>query len=102
MNAKVRSIAFHRNGVGGLPFSVVLFDDEECGRMVGIVFGEPMTTAVLNIDLLSDSNIAFGENSWRGDRWDEFLRSAIAEREAALTKDAIDRFGEHGDKTKGA
>lgn len=67
----------HRNGVGGEPFVVSLFDKqgEESDRpqhMVAISFltgsrGDFIDrTAVLDLTLLIDGVIDFGENSWRG------------------------------------
>ena len=44
-----RAIAYHRNGIGGAPFHVVLFDEDgsapshEPGRKIGIVFESPGT-----------------------------------------------------------
>ena len=81
MNVKIKEIAKHRNGVGGAPFYVVLFSDDEAGKnMMGIVFDEKNHVAVLDVDMLADGNIAFGDNSWRGDRYEPYLREAIAER----------------------
>lgn len=97
----VQNIAHHRNGVGGVPFYVVLFTDKDATKhqMVGICFEEDDPhgagyvsphTAVLDLTETVNGNIAFGEgNSWRGDTYDPPLREAIAkwsaERAAALT-----------------
>jgi hypothetical protein len=73
----IRSVARHRNGIGGAPFHVAIFD--ACGgRKVGIVFEEPGHCAVLDIARLAAGDIAFGSNSWRGDRYEPHLREAIA------------------------
>lgn len=67
----------HRNGVGGEPFVVSLFnianpDGSEQMRMIGISFLGPNRqffidhTAVLDLKLAADGVITFGENSWRG------------------------------------
>ena len=76
----------HRNGVGGVPLVVSLFDKagnrpgDLTQHMVGISFltGENGTkggnrrqrfidhTAVLDIGLLFDGVITMGDNSWRG------------------------------------
>lgn len=78
MKIKVLEVDHHRNGVGGEPFDVVLFEDSENdGTFVGILFAEPLTVAVLNIDKLSNGDIAFGSNSWRGDRYEGDLREAV-------------------------
>ena len=70
---------YHRNGICGAPFHVVLFDDadDENTRKVGILFNERYHCAVLDVAKLSAGNIAFGFNSYRGDRFEEALRSAL-------------------------
>lgn len=79
----VRAIDFHRNGVGGAPFHVAIFDEdsgahpEDRGRKVGIVFEQPDHCAVLDIARLAAGDIAFGSNSWRGDAYEPHLRTAI-------------------------
>jgi hypothetical protein len=80
VSLKVIGIAFHRNGVGGAAFHVVLFEDdgEEGSRKVGIVFDEPGHCAVLDVSRLADGEIRSGRNSWRGDRYEGALRKAIA------------------------
>ena len=94
MNITVEEVAQHRNGIGGEPFHVVKFVGED-GPMIGIVFplkcddeGIPLETrngrvAVLQRDLLAEDCISFGENSWRGDRYESELRKAISESEGA-------------------
>ena len=90
-DSKVISVAHHRNGVGGMPFYVVLF---ECGEMnqtmVAVSFeddeGEGYQNprvAILGVDLLAKNDIAFGSNSWRGDRYASFVRGAIEKYNAA-------------------
>jgi len=86
MNLTIEEVAHHRNGVGGAPFSVVKFACPEAGNMIGIVFdlaeGKEWDgrCAVLNRDMLAEGNIAFGENSWRGDHYESDLRVAIEKR----------------------
>lgn len=48
-------------------------------KMLGIVFDGPGRVAILDIDKLTDPaiGVAFGENSWRGDRFEAELRAAI-------------------------
>ncbi len=78
---KLRIIGFdhHRNGIDGAPFAVVLFEDQgtEGSRKVAILFDEPHHCAVLDVDKLAQGDIAFGSNSWRGDRFEQSLRNAI-------------------------
>lgn len=73
---KITDIDYHRNGVGGAPFHVVLFHDED-GQKVAIVFDEPYHCAVLDVRKLGAGDIRFGSNSWRGDRYEPELRQAI-------------------------
>ena len=98
MIGKVESIAYHRNGISGAPFSVVTFTHRVEGEpkprnMVAVVFDAPYHTAVFDRDALGAGAIAFGgtddgQNSWRGDNFDAELRAAIAEHEAAEEHDA--------------
>jgi hypothetical protein len=76
---RVIDTAYHRNGMCGAPFHVVLFhdNDDENTRKVGILFEEPYHCAVLDIAKLAQGNIAFGVNSYRGDRFETVLRSAL-------------------------
>lgn len=78
---------YHRNGIGGVGFYAVIFDDPECGRMVASVFqeensDEPSTSycAVYKIDELAKGNVEFAKgNSWRGDDFAHRLRPLIKE-----------------------
>ena len=72
---KIKARAHHRNGIGGAPFKVVTFICGETGRhMVMVSFDhEKYATAVLDIDLLAEDRIAFAENSWRGDNYQDSL-----------------------------
>ena len=74
----VQNVAHHRNGVGGAPFHTVLFTCAD-GPMVGIVFAEQGAVAILNRDRLTENDIDFGSNSWRGDLYEKPLRRAIRE-----------------------
>jgi hypothetical protein len=76
---RIIDLAYHRNGICGAPFHVVLFDDvdDENTRKVGILFEQPYHCAVLDVAKLTAGNIAFGVNSYRGDRFEESLRSSL-------------------------
>jgi hypothetical protein len=78
---KVKQIEYHRNGVSGNGFFVVKFSDFEDKQrnFIGIVFDEPGDCAVFDADLLAEGNITFGQNSWRGGRFESRLRKAIEE-----------------------
>lgn len=78
MQLRIENIQRHRNGICGAPFHVLIFRDPDEGRMVGIVFDEVHHVAVFHLGKLAAGNIAFGDNSWRGDRYEPFLRAAIA------------------------
>lgn len=78
MNLQIINIDYHRNGICGAPFHVVLFH-EAASRKVGIVFDREAHCAVLDVDLLHRGDIAFASNSWRGDRFEPALRKSIAE-----------------------
>lgn len=82
MRLTIEHIAHHRNGISGAPFHVLLFGDPDEGRMLGIVFDQPHHVAVFNLDKLALGNIAFGDNSWRGDRYEPHLRMALTARAA--------------------
>ena len=81
------SVAFHRNGVCGEPFHCVIFDKIEHGstnRMLAVRFaddeGEGFQNpriAVFDIALLSESDIEFGSNSFRGDYFVDAIDKAI-------------------------
>ena len=73
---RLRDQAWHRNGICGAPFHVVLFDEEH-SRKVAILFDEPAHCAVLDVRKLAAGDIAFGSNSWRGDRFETVLRRKL-------------------------
>jgi hypothetical protein len=79
MKLKIIKIDHHRNGICGAPFDVVLFHDEgpEGSRKVAILFEQKYHCAVLDVAKLAAGDIAFGSNSWRGDRFESSLRPAI-------------------------
>ena len=84
---KFGAIAYHRNGVGGHGFHVVLFRASTDGKernMVAVCFDErPECTAVLDVDLVAAGNVAMGENSWRGDVWADELAPLLKAHEEA-------------------
>jgi len=82
MKLRIENIQYHRNGVSGAPFHVLLFRNPDEGRMLGIVFQQRYHVAVFNLDKLALGDIAFGLNSWRGDQYEPHLRKAIATNEA--------------------
>ena len=80
MNLKIVEASWHRNGIGGMGFYAILFDDRENGRMIASLFDEPGYCAVYGVDELVAGNIAMaGGNSWRGDVFEKALRPALQE-----------------------
>lgn len=82
---KIKSVVYHRNGVGGDPFRIVNFEseDEDCkGRdMLAIVFELPYRVAVFDFDLLKQGEFRFIHNSWRGDVFGHELEKALPKDE---------------------
>lgn len=88
---KIQQCQTHRNGISGAAFHVLIFHDLNEGRMLGIVFEQKHHVAVFNLDKLALGNITFGENSWRGDVYEPYLRQAIDESENAVVSDESGR-----------
>ncbi len=82
MQIFVQSIQHHRNGISDAPFHALVFLDPDEGLMLGVVFNLEDHVAVFNIGKLALGNIAFGVNSWRGDRYEAALRKAIADSQS--------------------
>jgi hypothetical protein len=78
MKRSIMQIAFHRNGVSGVPFYAIQFHDSETGNALATVFPEAGVVAVISIDRLPGAGVTFGENSWRGDHFEPWLREQIA------------------------
>ena len=83
---KVLSADHHRNGVCGAPFQAVVFDGGPDGhggrrRMFAVLFDGPGTVAVFDLDKLAEGNVAFGDNSWRGDAFEPELRALFPDDE---------------------
>ena len=76
---QILDLAYHRNGVGGLPFQVALVDDPNCGDVkLVIMFEKEGYTAVLSVDKLhEDEDISSETNSWRGDQYEQALRQEM-------------------------
>ena len=79
MNLTIINFDHHRNGICGAPFAVILFEGAgaEGSRKVALLFEQDGHCAVLDVDKLAQGDIAFGSNSWRGDRFEQSLRKAI-------------------------
>lgn len=77
---KLIETARHRNGVGGVPFTVSIFKDLDDNKtMLGIQFDSDkpcdIYTAVFDLDKLKESEIGFGDNSFRGDVYHTNLKN---------------------------
>lgn len=83
MKLKIQEIAYHRNGVFGRGFYVVLFTahgetDSEGHRFMGTLFEQEGQCAVIALDLVETCGVGFAKgNSWRGDHFEPELRKAI-------------------------
>ncbi len=79
MKITILNIDRHRNGICGASFTAIVFRDtgEEGSAKLGIVFDVPHHVAVLDIAKLAKCDVEFGSNSWRGDKYEPFLRRAI-------------------------
>lgn len=80
---EVQEVAYHRNGMCGEGFYAVRFlwgVDGGTERFVGMVFDGEGQCAVISLDRIEEHGVAFGENSWRGDKVEKRLRKAIEER----------------------
>ena len=84
ISLEVLSKAFHRNGVSGAPFNVYLVREEDGDVKVIVAFEDFENTAVLSVKNLAEGDIAFGSNSWRGDRF----RIALDDTLETLTEES--------------
>jgi hypothetical protein len=76
-------VDYHRNGVSGNGFYVVLFDTiigtvNDIRHMVATVFKEKGNVSILDRDKLAEGVFEFGINSWDGGWFEPELRKAIA------------------------
>ena len=80
---KLLSIDHHRNGVGGEPFYVALWEDRGQKFLVTYFYKDPSrcACAAVDVNLAAAGNIAFGENSWRGDHWQDAMLWAIKQHD---------------------
>lgn len=82
MNLIPQSLDYHRNGICGIGFHVGIVKDSDGSKKLIIQFeNQTGCTAVLDLELLKQENIKFGENSWRGDQYESIFK-ALVESEA--------------------
>lgn len=82
---EITKVSYHRNGVSGEGFFAVTFNDKEHGPMFAVVFETSRHVAVFRRDLIGAGVIEFGQNSWRGDHFENDLRAAIKKATADRT-----------------
>ena len=89
MKITIHNLDHHRNGICGAPFDIFLFEDSESRgkQKIAILFEAEYHCAVLDIAQLAKGDIAFGSNSWRGDKYEPHLRAALANSRAAEAAD---------------
>lgn len=82
-NSKLKAIDYHRNGVSGMGFHVLIVKNE--GRdMLVVRFPKEsdkdaggVLCAAFDLAKLDERNIAFFENSWRGDHYADLVDPMI-------------------------
>lgn len=81
MELKITAASWHRNGIGGVGFYAILFDDlTEKKKMIASLFDESGYCAVYDVAQLAEGNIEFANgNSWRGDQYEAALRPLLEE-----------------------
>jgi hypothetical protein len=88
----VKEIAYHRNGIDGEGFYVVLFSSKEDRKrnFIATVFEGRGQVSVIDVDIAAAGFVTFGTNSWRGDEFEAALRNEIKlweiKRDAEITK----------------
>ncbi len=86
MKLRIVDASWHRNGVCGVGFYAILFEDldEDVSPIdklkIASLFDEPGYCAVYSVGRLEERNVAFARgNSWRGDQYAAVLRPLLEE-----------------------
>lgn len=83
MAIEIREVAYHRNGIAGLPFYVVLFNDTDEGmfNQLATIDGDGKDCRVINMGIALHGRIGqvIGMNTWRGDRYLSHIHDAMAD-----------------------
>ena len=77
---KLKSVAYHRNGVAGEGFHAIAFTDKIDGvkrDMIASVFSQHGCVSVMDAVMAAAGNVERGINSWRGDDYEPQLRQWI-------------------------
>lgn len=85
-NLELKTMDYHRNGISGVGFHVAVFvdhhpDEGKAMTMLGILFDndEECYCCAFNLKKLGEGNVAFGDNSFRGDYYEDMMRSWAAD-----------------------
>ena len=97
----LHAIDYHRNGISGLGFHVMIVEDE--GREILVVrFPEEadketgsIVCAVFDLKKLDERDIAFFSNSFRGDRFSKFADECIRKLDAEKIKSEWKKREDH-------
>ncbi len=92
---EIERVAYHRNGIAGNGFHVILFRQLDNTPMMGVLFEEAGNIAVFNRELAGQGNVDFYANSWRGDEFEQALRTAVAEYRRAVLENALLRVEDY-------
>ena len=88
---QILDLAYHRNGIGGMPFQVALVDDANSGDVkLVVMFEQEGYTAVLSVDKLHEDEDISVSNSWRGDQYEAALRPEMWNDGTILVEDDDD------------
>jgi len=83
MAIEIRDVAYHRNGVAGLPFYVVLFNDPDEGmfNQLATIDEDGKDCRVINAGLVMTAGEIGNRhmNKWRGDRYLLLIKEAMQE-----------------------
>jgi len=86
--ARVTSVAFHRNGVGGEPcyFATIVEGKQRLAEDAenSIPWSRTGRCYVIDPALAAEGVISFGENSWRGDRYEALVAIAVRKEAADM------------------
>ena len=93
LKLKLTAIKYHRNGISGVGFYVILFDwiiqkpnggpVDSIRHMVATVYDEPGYCAVHDVADLVAGNVV---SAWRGDNFEPQLRKFIKNYDKSLAK----------------
>lgn len=78
MTSKIEIVASasHKNGRGGMPYTVAIFDDPaESDTKLAVLFEEPGYCAVFSLEDLSNNEDLSGD--WTASRYEERLRELL-------------------------